>query len=131
MSLTHFKLVVGDAEAAERFYTTLGLVCISRHINGEGDLRQVQHAMSSPGAPGCTMVLCQFLNCPKPQHPGFPGAAWLILPVPDANAMAAIVVAEGGSIVRPSRDNAEHKVRVVIATDPDGHFIELVSPLRD
>jgi predicted enzyme related to lactoylglutathione lyase len=128
MPLTHFKLVVADAAAAERFYTALGFTCVSRAINGEGDLRQAQHAMTS-GAPGCTMVLCQFLNCPPPPRPVFPGAAWLILPVPDVDATAELIVAQGGSIARPGHNNAEHKVRALIAADPDGHFIELVGPI--
>jgi predicted enzyme related to lactoylglutathione lyase len=130
LTLTHFKLVVGDAAAAERFYAAIGFICTSRAINGEGDLRQAQHAMSTPGAPGCTMILCQFLNCPPPPRPAFPGEAWLILPVPDADKMADLIVAEGGSILRPGHDNQEHKVRAVIAADPEGHHIELVSPLR-
>jgi predicted enzyme related to lactoylglutathione lyase len=127
--MTHFKLVTGDLAAAERFYTALGLICVSRNLGGEDEFRQAQSWMTAPGAPGLTLILSHFPNCPPPPRATYPGAVWLVLSVEDVDATLAKIISAGGHLMRTGEDRPEHKVRAAVAADPEFHPIELVGPM--
>jgi predicted enzyme related to lactoylglutathione lyase len=130
ISMSHFKLITADLAAAERFYTAVGLKSFSRNTGGEGTVRQAQSWMSHSGEPnGCVLILSQFLECPPPPRPTYPGEVWLVFTVPDVDAISALVLAEGGAILRPGQNRPEHNVRAAVVADPEGHPIELVGPM--
>lgn len=125
------KLVVRDVEAAERFYVSLGLQVVSRNLGGEEEVRQQQSWLSTTGEPGShILILSQFVELPPPQGPEYPGEVWLCFQVPDVDASIATVEAGGGALVRPGEDRPEHAVRAAIVSDLEGHFIELVGPMK-
>jgi predicted enzyme related to lactoylglutathione lyase len=130
LTMSHFKLVTGDLAAAERFYAAIGLDCVGRNIGGENEFRHAQCRMSAPGAPGLTLILSHFPNCPPPARISYPGEAWLVFTVDDVDETAAKVVASGGAIIHPAEDFPEHSARAAITVDPEGHPIELVGPMR-
>jgi catechol 2,3-dioxygenase-like lactoylglutathione lyase family enzyme len=39
IAMNYMKLVVGDLEAAERFYRALGMQVVSRNLGGEAEVR--------------------------------------------------------------------------------------------
>ena len=127
LAVTFTKLVVGDLEAAERFYRdVLGLTPMGRHFAGEGDLAQELIPLSTTGKPeDSRLVLSRFLHRPPP----VPGEAWIGFLVADVDAAAAAVAKAGGKIVKPAEDVPEHGVRAVILSDPEGHMMELAQML--
>ncbi|WP_297491050.1 VOC family protein [Acidocella sp.] len=131
ITMTNFKLVVGDLAAAERFYTAMGMKPVSRNTGGDAEVRQTQCWMSETGGGNAfTLILTQFLALPPPRKPVYPGEIWLVFTVPDVDAMVALVAREGGSILRPGENILDHNVRAAVVADPEGHPIELVGPLR-
>ena len=125
------KLVVRDVEAAERFYSALGLKLISRNVGGEAEVAQKQSWLSQTGDQSTHMlVLSQFLELPPPREPVYPGEAWLTFHVPDVDALCDSVEANGGRVLRAGQDRPEHSVRAAVVADPEGHVIEVVGPMR-
>jgi lactoylglutathione lyase len=125
------KLVVGDVEATERFYVSLGLALVSRNVGGEGDVRQEQSWLSTTGdADSHILILTRFTELPPPARPIYPGEVWLALRVPNVDATVAKVAAAGGSVLRAGEDIPGHDVRAAVITDVEGHIIELVGPMN-
>lgn len=125
------KLVVRDVDAAERFYTAIGLEVVNRNLGGEDEVRQQQTWLSTTGEPGAhILILTRFTELPLPTRPEYPGEIWLCFMVADVDATIASVEALGGSLVRAGEDRPEHSVRAAVVCDPEGHFIELVGPMR-
>jgi catechol 2,3-dioxygenase-like lactoylglutathione lyase family enzyme len=126
------KLVVGDVAAAERFYRdALGLKVVSRNLGGEAEVRQEQCWLSATGdASAHMLILSRFLELPPPPRPTYPGEAWLAYQVADVDAVCRAVAAAGGAVFRAGQDRPEHAVRAAVVSDPEGHFIELVGPMR-
>jgi catechol 2,3-dioxygenase-like lactoylglutathione lyase family enzyme len=130
ISITATKLVVSDADAAERFYSAIGLKLVSRNVGGEAEVRQKQSWLSASGDANAHMlILSQFLECPPPRASVYPGEAWLAFRVGDVDAMCAAVEKAGGRTLRAGQDRPEHAVRAAVVADPDGHIIELVGPM--
>lgn len=130
IAMNYTKLVVGDLEAAERFYRALGLQVVSRNLGGEAEVRQAQCWLSATGdASAYILILSQFVELPPPPKPIYPGEAWLVFNVSDVDATIAAVKAAGGGIVRPGEDRPEHNVRAAVVCDNEGHMIELVGPI--
>jgi catechol 2,3-dioxygenase-like lactoylglutathione lyase family enzyme len=124
------KLVVGDVEAAERFYVALGLKVASRNLGGEGAVRQHQTWLSATGdMQAHVLILSRFLELPAPPRPAYPGEVWLCFQVPDVDAAVAAGLAAGGSLFRAGEDRPEHAVRAAVISDNEGHHIELVGPM--
>lgn len=124
------KLVVGDLEAAERFYLALGLQVVGRNLGGEAEVRQAQCWLSATGdASAYVLILSQFVELPTPSRPAYPGEAWLVFNVSDVDATIAAATAAGGAVVRPGQDRPEHRVRAAVICDIEGHNIELVGPM--
>lgn len=125
------KLVVADVAAAERFYRALGLKVVSRNLGGEDEVRQEQCWLSVTGEPGAhILILSRFVELPPPPRPAYPGEVWLAFNVADVDEVCRAVEAGGGRVVRPGQDRPEHSVRAAVVADPEGHFIELVGPMR-
>lgn len=124
------KLVVRDVDAAERFYTTIGLKVVRRNVGGEAEVAQKQCWFSATGdANAHLLILSQFLELPPPREPVYPGEAWLAFNVSDVEAACDLVEKAGGRVVRPGQDRPEHGVRAAVVSDPEGHVLELVGPL--
>ena len=125
------KLVVRDVEAAERFYEAIGLVIVSRNLGGEGDVRQQQTWLSATGEENAhILILTHFVELPAAPRPEYPGEIWLCFMVADVDETVAAVEARGGAVVRTGEDRPEHQVRAAVVHDPEGHFIELVGPMK-
>lgn len=125
------KLVVGDVAAAERFYLAMGLKVASRNTGGEAEVRQEQAWLSASGdMTSHVLILTRFLELPAPPKPVYPGEGWLVFNVDDVDATCAACVANGGSVFRAGEDRPEHSVRAAVIADNEGHYIELVGPMR-
>jgi catechol 2,3-dioxygenase-like lactoylglutathione lyase family enzyme len=125
------KLVVRDVDASERFYLAIGLELVRRNVGGEAEVAQQQAWLSATGdASSHILILSRFLELPPPRDPVYPGEVWLAFQVPDVDATCDTVRNAGGRIVRPPQDRPEHSVRAAVVSDPEGHLIELVGPLR-
>lgn len=124
------KLVVGDVEAAARFYEAIGLKLIAHNVGGEGAHKQKQAWLSVSGDMSShLLVLAQFLELAAPSPPSYPGEAWLTLNVEDADAFIGLVTRAGGSVVRAAENQPDHGVRAAIVSDNEGHIIEIVGPM--
>lgn len=131
IAMNFTKLVVRDVAAAERFYTAVGLKVVSRNLGGEAEVRQEQSWLSATGDRDAhVLILSRFLELPAPQPPVYPGEAWLVFNTADVDATIAAVQAAGGGVFRPGEDRPEHGVRAAVVSDNEGHFIELVGPMR-
>lgn len=125
------KLVVGDVPACERFYLALGLAVAGRNLGGEDEFRQEQSWLSATGdASAHILILSRFVELPPPPRPAYPGEVWLAFQVADVDAACAAVERTGGAVVRAGQDRPEHAVRAAVVSDPEGHYIELVGPMR-
>jgi len=124
------KLVVADLAAAERFYTALGLTVASRNLGGEGDVRQSQVWLQTGENNAHVLILSQFTELPLPAPARYPGEAWLAFKVRDVEATMATATAHGGALVRAGEDIAGYGLRAGLVSDPDGHVVELVGPIR-
>lgn len=126
------KLVVGNLEQAERFYSAIGLKLVSRNEGGEDEVHQRQCWLSASGdMTSHVLILSYFVELPRPARPIYPGEAWLTFSDVDVDASCAAAQAHGGSIVRAAQDRPEHSVRAAVIADPEGHHIELVGPLSN
>lgn len=124
------KLVVADLAAATRFYEALGLRTISTNLGGDGDVRQDQVWLTTGTDAAHILILSRFTELPAPAAARYPGEAWLAFRVGDVEETIAAAVAHGGALVRAGEDIADHQVRAGLVSDPDGHVVELVGPLR-
>jgi predicted lactoylglutathione lyase len=126
------KRIVGDAAAAERFYAALGFKTVIRRLGGQDDdqVRQDQIYMSLTGdGTSHQLILCRFPAFPPPK-PVYPGEAWLCLNVADVEQTCKMAQQFGGTVFRAGQDRPEHGVRAAVITDVDGHYIEIVGPMR-
>jgi catechol 2,3-dioxygenase-like lactoylglutathione lyase family enzyme len=125
------KLVVADLGACERFYLALGLKVASRNLGGEAEVRQDQCWLSATGDMSAhVLILSRFVELPPAPRPTYPGEVWLAFQVADVDATCAAVEQAGGAVFRAGEDRPEHAVRAAVVSDPEGHYIELVGPMR-
>ena len=129
---SHSKRIVADVEAAERFYAAMGLKTMARMVGGQGDDRthqeQIYMSMTGDGT-SHQLILCRFPAFPPPK-PVYPGEAWLCLNVADVEQTCRMAQQFGGTVFRAGQDRPEHGVRAAVITDVDGHYIEIVGPMR-
>lgn len=126
-AFSFMKLVVSDLAAAERFYgEVFGLEVGHRHSADEHDYGQEESILSIPGQEGAVpLILTRYVRRPPPPA----GAAWTGFTVPDLEVTVAAIEAAGGKIEVPIHTSSSHPVRAVVASDPDGHMIEVVQML--
>ena len=131
IAMNFTKLVVRDVGAQERFYCAMGLKVVSRNVGGEAEVAQEQSWLSATGdLSAYCLILTRFTEFPLPSSPVYPGEGWLVFNVSDVDAICRTVAIAGGKVVRPGQDRPEHSVRAAVVADPEGHFIELVGPMR-
>lgn len=121
------KLIVNDEEKMARYYHEVyGLNALQR-VQGESSaagepFREIimgpGEAMSSEES----LVMFRFTGRPAPRDQecilGFLSE--------DLDALVARIAANGGTLVGPIKSMPEHGIRVVFATDPEGHLSENV-----
>jgi len=127
LAFSFMKLVVADLAAAERFYgDVFGLVVSHRHSSDEHEYGQEESMLSIPGQHGgVPLILTRYFR----RRPPAAGAAWTGFTVPDLDATVAAIEAAGGTIEVPIHTSSSHPVRAVVASDPDGHMIEVIQML--
>jgi len=126
-AFTFTKIVVADLDRAVPFYRdAIGLRLLSRFSATESEYAQEEAVMAGHGSErGPMLMLVRYLKRPAPPA----GSAWTGFSVADLPATVAAVEQGGGSVVLPIHDVPEHKVAVAVVADPEGHLIELTSPL--
>jgi hypothetical protein len=109
----------------------MGLNVVSRNVGGEDEVAQEQSWLSATGdLSAYCLILTRFTEFPLPSPPVYPGEGWLVFNVSDVDATCRTVANAGGKVVRAGQDRPEHNARAAVVTDPEGHFIELVGPMR-
>ena len=123
------KLIVDDEEKMTAYYTAAyGLTAAVRVAGdtiGSGEaFREVIMTRGADMASG-TLVMLKFTDRPKPRDQqvilGFVTA--------DHEALKERIVANGGRLVGPTRDEPDHGVRVQFSEDPEGALAENVQML--
>ena len=123
------KLIVDDEEKMTAYYTAAyGLTAAVRVAGdtiGSGEaFREVIMTRGADMASG-TLVMLKFTDRPKPRDQqvilGFVTA--------DLEALKERIVANGGRLVGPTRDEPDHGVRVQFSEDPEGALAENVQML--
>ncbi len=123
------KLIVDDEEKMTGYYTAAyGLTAAVRVAGdtiGSGEaFREVIMTRGADMASG-TLVMLKFTDRPKPRDQqvilGFVTA--------DLEGLKERIVANGGRLVGPTRDEPEHGVRVQFSEDPEGALAENVQML--
>ena len=128
MPLSMFsKLICRDEEAMTAYYTAVYGLGIVQRVAGtsNGELfREVILAPDGDWAKG-TLVMFNFTerDAPRDQQ------VILGFTVEDLDAVVQRITANGGKLVGTVREEIEHGVRVVFATDPEGALSENVQLL--
>jgi predicted enzyme related to lactoylglutathione lyase len=118
------KLVVADLAAAERFYCDVfGLEVRHRHTADEHAYGQEESILSGVDAQGSIpLILTRYLRRPTPAA----GGAWTGFTVADIEATAEAIERAGGRIEVPVHSAPSHPVKALVASDPEGHMIEVI-----
>ena len=118
------KLVVGDLAGLETFYcTALGMKVTARIDVNEDSWSLEEVILSVAGnVDGPSLNLVHYRDRPAPPI----GEAVIGLNVSDLDAVIADVVAAGGTVTVQPVDVPEHKVRIALVSDPEGHQVELL-----
>lgn len=126
-AFTFTKLVVSDLERVIPFYRdVIGLRMLTRLTAPTGEYAQEEAVFVCESKErGPMLLLVRYLNKPAPA----PGSVWTGFAVSDLHATVAAVEQGGGSIAVPIHDVPEHKVTVAVVADPEGHLVELTTPL--
>lgn len=121
------KLIVADEKAQAAYYAAVyGLNEVYR-VEGDSDGEPFREVILSPGKDmsAGTLVMFNFTARAKPRDQ----QVILGFVVDDLEALVGRVEANGGRIVGPIREEAEHGIRVVFTTDPEGALCENVQML--
>ncbi|MCW1431620.1 VOC family protein [Novosphingobium sp. JCM 18896] len=116
------KLVVEDLERAELFYCEVFGLLPQHRVTTEAHEFALDEVILSRTADDHKLILARYRNrrCPPA------GSAWTGFVVADLELALASVVRSGGAIRVPIHDNPQHHVLAAIASDPDGHLIEII-----
>jgi predicted enzyme related to lactoylglutathione lyase len=120
------KLVVSDLARAQRFYErAFGMAETGRVTTREHTFALEEVMLSLGGERSHVLALTRYLEREVPPA----GAAWTGFVVPDIEATLGKIAAAGGRVEVPVHENAEHGVLAALASDPDGHMIEIIQML--
>jgi catechol 2,3-dioxygenase-like lactoylglutathione lyase family enzyme len=116
------KIMVADVAAMERFYCdALGLTVRTRIAVDRPDYA-IRETILEIGGGETLLNLVQHLDRPCPAA----GEAMLGLAVQDIDAVIALAVSAGATILQPVTPIPDHHVKVAFLADPEGHQIELL-----
>ena len=124
------KLIVNDEETmARNYHEVYGLNAIQR-VQGESSAagEPFREIIMGPGgsmSPDESLVMFSFTGRPAPRDQ----ECILGFVTDDLDALVARIAANGGKLVGPIKSMPEHGIRVVFATDPEGHLSENVQML--
>ena len=133
--LTRFgfaKLIVDDEEKLATYYREVyGLDAIQRVDGDSGGLgepfREIMLGRDGKLSPDESLVLFKFVDRTPPRDQ----ESILGFISEDLDALADRITANGGSLAGPIKSMPEHGVRVLFATDPEGHLsenVEMIAP---
>lgn len=121
------KLICRDEEAMAAYYTSVYGYGIVQRVAGNSDGQPFREVILAPGGDWTrgSLVMFNFTerDAPRDQQ------VILGFVVDDLDALVAKITANGGKLVGPIREEAEHGVRVVFSTDPEGALCENVQML--
>ena len=124
------KLIVEDEEKMATYYHEVyGMNAIQR-VQGESSAagEPFREIIMGPGgamSPEESLVMFKFTGRPAPRDQ----ESILGFITDDLDALVARIAASGGKLVGPITSMPEHGIRVVFATDPEGHLSENVQML--
>jgi len=124
------KLIVNDEEKMATYYHEVyGLNALQR-VQGESSAagEPFREIIMGPGeamSPDESLVMFRFIGRPAPRDQ----ECILGFVTDDLDALVARIAANGGKLVGPIKSMPEHGIRVVFATDPEGHLSENVQML--
>lgn len=124
-ALTTFtKLICRDEEAMAAYYTAVYGFGLVQRVAGTSDGEPFREVILAPGGDWSkgTLVMFNFTERAAPRDQ----QVILGFTVEDINVLADKIVANGGKLVGPIRDESEHGVRVLFSTDPEGALCENV-----
>jgi len=112
------KLICRDEEAMANYYMAVYGYGLVQRVAGESDGEPFREVILAPGGDWSrgSLVMFNFTDRAAPRDQ----QVILGFVVEDLDAVAKAIVANGGKLVGPIRDEPEHGVRVVFATDPEG-----------
>lgn len=121
------KLICRDEEAMAAYYGAVYGLGIVQRVAGESDGQPFREVILAPGGDWTkgTLVMFNFTERQAPRDQ----QVILGFTVDDLDALVARIEANGGKLVGPIREEAEHGVRVVFSTDPEGALCENVQML--
>ena len=127
-SFAFTKLIVHDLEKMAVFYRDVYGLHVVNRVRGEriGD-DEIDEIMMSPDptAQWSALVLLKYVH--RAASPN--GELILGFTTDDLPALLERVRAAGGGVHAPIKEMPELKIRVAVATDPEGHLAELVQVL--
>jgi len=126
------KLIVDDEEKLATYYQEVyGLGAVKRVGGDAGGLgepfREIMLGRDGQLSPDESLVLFKFLDRAAPRDQ----ESILGFISEDLDALADRITSNGGSLAGPIQSMPEHGVRVLFATDPEGHLsenVELIAP---
>ncbi len=123
------KLIVDDEEKMTEYYTSVyqlkAAVRVAGDSVGSGEgFREVILTQGEDMSSG-TLVMFKFTDRPKPRDQ----QVILGFITDDMDALKDSIVANGGTLVGPTRDEVSHGVRVQFSQDPEGALAENVQLL--
>ena len=121
------KLICRDEEAMANYYMAVYGYGLVQRVAGHSDGEPFREVILAPGGDWSrgSLVMFNFTDRAAPRDQ----QVILGFVVEDLDAVAKAIVANGGKLVGPLRDEPEHGVRVVFATDPEGALSENVQML--
>jgi len=121
------KLICRDEEAMANYYMAVYGYGLVQRVAGESDGEPFREVILAPGGDWSrgSLVMFNFTDRAAPRDQ----QVILGFVVEDLDAVAKAIVANGGKLVGPIRDEPEHGVRLVFATDPEGALSENVQML--
>ena len=121
------KLICRDEEAMANYYMAVYGYGLVQRVAGDSDGEPFREVILAPGGDWSrgSLVMFNFTDRAAPRDQ----QVILGFVVEDLDAVAKAIVAHGGKLVGPIRDEPEHGVRLVFATDPEGALSENVQML--
>jgi predicted enzyme related to lactoylglutathione lyase len=121
------KLICRDEEAMANYYMAVYGYGLVQRVAGDSDGEPFREVILAPGGDWSrgSLVMFNFTDRAAPRDQ----QVILGFVVEDLDAVAKAIVTNGGKLVGPIRDEPEHGVRLVFATDPEGALSENVQML--